>query len=411
MNNVDRAVNIKPSIVMVGCFDTKAEDFHYLYTCLQYYNLPIITVNLGILGSTDLFPVHISNRDVAEAAGEKLDNLVDGADRQYGLEVMGRGSRLVLKQMSDEGKVLAVIGMGGGGGTYVALNAMLSIPFGIPKLCISTLASKDLSNIIGGKDIVLMPSIVDVAGLNQISKQVMLHGAGAVVGMVNAPDLPLPSNKGNIAISVFGNTTLCVNHCSALLRALDYDVYTFHAVGVGGKTMESLILDGFFDAVLDITTTELVDELCGGICSAGPDRLTAAATMGLPQVVVPGCMDMVNFGPMETVPEPYANRQLFSWAPDVTLMRTNKEENQIIGQSMARKINQSMAPVVVLLPSEGLSIVSGPGQPFYQPMVDRVLFDTLKQNLNSTVSVLEIPMNVNTVEFANLAVEELLKIM
>jgi uncharacterized protein (UPF0261 family) len=342
--------------------------------------------------------------------GADLHELRKKDDRAYAIKIMGEGAAKILSTLQTQNIVQAVIGMGGGGGTYIALGAMKAVRFGIPKLCLSTLATKDLSVHIGNKDITLMPSLVDVAGLNSISRVLIRQAAGAIIGMMDSStqvEDTVPSKS--IAISVFGNTSLCVDSCSELLKSKGYDVLAFHAVGVGGRTMEALTLEGCFNAILDITTTELADELCGGICSAGSDRLKAASTMGIPQVVVPGCLDMVNFGPMDTVPEKYRNRQLYSWAPDVTLMRTNTEENRILGKIIAERINQSVAPVTVLLPLGGLSKIGGVHDVFYNPEIDRELFQAIRENAHKRISILEVNANINTVQFAERAVMALLE--
>ena len=266
-----------------------------------------------------------------------FEDLVDTKDRSLVVTKMGQGAAKIIAQLLIEGKVDGAIGMGGGGGTYIALAAMQAIPVGIPKLCLSTMAVKDLSRQVGTKDILLMPSIVDVAGLNSISRLLIKQAAGAINGMVAVDRTPPTDSRGSIAISMFGNTTPCVEQCIALLKEQGYEALAFHAVGVGGLTMEALITDGFFDAVLDLTTTELADDLCDGVCSAGPDRLTAAGKAGIPQVVAPGCLDMVNYGHLDTVPERYQARQLYSWAPDVTLMRTDEAENRTLGGIYGRK--------------------------------------------------------------------------
>tara|TARA_R110000851_G_scaffold103648_1_gene220897 strand:+ start:403 stop:1650 length:1248 start_codon:yes stop_codon:yes gene_type:complete len=399
------------SIIMVGCFDTKGEDFEYLYYCLLDLGVKVITINTGVLGSTDLFPVNFEAMEVALSGGSTLTDLRENKDRGSAIEVMGNGAATIVEDLFKMKKANGIIGMGGGGGTFIALKAMQTLPFGFPKICISTLATKDLSIHVGIKDITLMPSVVDVAGLNSISKVVMHQGAGAIVGMMQVSWSIDERQSKSIAISVFGNTTLCVDKCSELLRDQEYEVMAFHSVGVGGRTMEGLTMDGCIDAILDITTTELADELCGGICSAGPDRLTAAAKIGIPQIVVPGCMDMVNFGPLESVPEKYRDRQLFSWAPDVTLMRTNVEENRILGKTIAEKINKSKAPVTVLLPLGGLSKIGGPGEVFHAPATDQELFSSLKSHANKNIKMLEVNSNINTESFAAQAVKSLMEIL
>jgi uncharacterized protein (UPF0261 family) len=401
----------KRNIVMVGCMDTKGEDFGYLYTCLVQQGASVITINTGVMGSTKLFPVDFEAEEVAKKGGAKIPGLRQQKDRGSAIEVMGNGAAGIIEGLHAQNRVNAIVGMGGGGGTFIALKAMQALPFGFPKLCISTLATKDLSTHVGIKDITLMPSIVDVAGLNSISKVVIRQGAAAIVGMMRASELDNEKPVRSIAISVFGNTTVCVDKCSELLKDKGYEVLAFHSVGVGGKTMEGLTLDGCFDAILDITTTELADELCGGICSAGPDRLTAGSKIGVPQVIVPGCLDMVNFGPLDTVPEKYTDRQLFSWAPDVTLMRTNAEENRILGKTIAEKINKSNAPVTVLLPLGGLSKIGGIGEVFYNPEVDQELFNAIKSNTNRNIQIIEVQANINTEDFAVQAVKSLMDII
>lgn len=403
--------NKSKSVVVIGCFDTKGEDFGYLYSNLKKNGVEIITINVGIFESTTEFKIDFDSSQVATAGGSDILELRKSADRGKALEIMGEGAAKIVADLCSKNKVDGIIGMGGGGGTYMAIKAMKVIPFGIPKLCLSTLATKDLSDAIGGKDIVLVHSVVDVNGLNTISRILISQAAGAICGMMNASISEAKENSGTIAISVFGNTTLCVDRCTELLKAKNYDVLSFHAVGTGGKTMESLILDGYFDAVLDITTTELADDLCGGICSAGPNRLEAAAKMGIPQVVVPGCLDMVNFGAMDSIPEKYQQRHLFSWAPDVTLMRTNEKENEILGKTLAEKLNRSSAPVKILLPLGGISKISAKGGVFYNPEIDALLFKTIKENLKDSIPVEEVQANINTIDFAEEAVKSLLELM
>jgi len=396
------------TIIMLGCFDTKGEDFMFLRSCLLEQGVKVLSINTGVLGTTDQFVVDFEADKVAAAAGANLSDLRECGDRGQAIEIMGHGAAQILKRLLSQTKVYGVIGMGGGGGTYIALAAMQSIPFGIPKLCLSTVATKDLSRQIGSKDITLMPSIVDIAGLNSISRTLIRQAAGAICGMVNSNIVEQPQTSGSIVISIFGNTTACVDKCSEILRTKGYEVLTFHAVGVGGRTMESLVLEGCFDAVLDITTTELADDLCDGICSAGPDRLTAAAKMGIPQLVVPGCLDMVNYGHIDTVPEPYKSRQLYSWAPDVTLMRTNKEENKILGARLAKKLNKSKGKVTILLPLKGLSTIGSDGGVFHNPEIDKVLFEAIKDNANRSIKIIEVDARINDGSFAERSVKVLL---
>jgi uncharacterized protein (UPF0261 family) len=368
------------AILILGCFDSKADDFTYLYNCIRDQGETIITVNTGVMETRVDFPVDVDSEQVALKAGHAIKDIRKDKDRGNAVSIMGRGAALVIAELVAEKKIKGAIGMGGGGGTYIALSAMQQIPLGVPKLVLSTLAGKDVSRQMGSKDITLMPSIVDMAGLNSISRLLIMQAAAAISAMSKLTYSKDNVAKGSIAISMFGNTSACVDKCSELLRAQGYEPFPFHANGVGGRTMESLIREGCFDAVLDITTTELADDLCGGICSAGADRLNAAAEMGIPQVVVPGCLDMVNFAQIDTVPERYRSRELYSWAPDVTLMRTNEEENEILGRRLAQKLNQSGAAVTIMLPTKGISQVDAEGGVFYRPGTDRVLFDAIKEH-------------------------------
>ena len=395
-------------ILLLGCFDTKGEDFSFLRQCILEQGERVIAINTGVLGTTDKFPVDIEADQVAQEAGATLADLRKKADRGHAVEIMGKGAVRIVAQLVAEGRIKAAIGMGGGGGTYIALSAMQAIPFAVPKLCLSTIAANDVSRQVGTKDITLMPSIVDVAGLNRISKPLIRRAAAAICAMANVPVVEEAVTLGSIAISMFGNTTACVDQCTDLLKKQGYEVMAFHATGVGGKTMEALIREGHFDAVLDITTTELADELCGGILSAGPDRLTAAAGMGIPQVVVPGCLDMVNFAQRDTVPARYQARDLYQWAPDVTLMRTNEEENKQLGERLAQRLNGSSAPVAILLPNQGISQLDADGGVFYRPDVDRILFETIKKHTKDPVKAIDVDAHINDRAFSEKLVAILL---
>ncbi|MEB2773831.1 Tm-1-like ATP-binding domain-containing protein [Algoriphagus sp. D3-2-R+10] len=401
----------KPQILMLGCFDTKGEIFAFLRDCLLAQGAEVLAVNVGVLGTTELFPVTIESEEICEAAGENLASLRGKNDRGYAMEIMGLGAAKVLAKLHEQKNVDAVIGMGGGSGTYVTLKSMQFLPLGLPKICISTLASKDLSDLIGVKDILLMPSVVDVAALNSIIKPIIQQAAAALVAMSSVQIPPGTSNRKRIAISMFGNTSTCVDYCTQLLEAKGFEVMTFHANGVGGKAMESLTLEGCFVGILDITTTELADELCVGICSAGPNRLEAAAKMRIPQVVVPGCMDMVNFGTKDSVPERYKNRQLYSWVPTVTLMRTNKQENEELGRILVSKLNQSDGLTVVLFPEKGLSQIDSEGNVFYNHESNEALSKSIQENLKSEIPFINLPLHINDQAFAKVAVEKLLEMI
>ncbi|NIJ54369.1 Tm-1-like ATP-binding domain-containing protein [Dyadobacter arcticus] len=398
------------SILILGCFDTKGEIFSYLRTCILAKSERVITMNTGVLGTTDLFHIDFESDVVAYEGGGNIASLGEARDRGKAIDIMGKGAARIISKLVANGEIKAVIGMGGGGGTYIALAAMQEVPFGMPKLCLTTLAAKDLSRQIGNKDITLMSSVVDVAGMNNILHLLVAQAAAAICAMANV-EVKSHRNSKSIAISMFGNTTECVDKCTELLNKAGYEVLAFHATGVGGKTMESLIRGGIFDAVLDVTTTELADDLCGGICSAGPDRLTAAAEMGIPQVVVPGCMDMVNFAHMDTIPVQYKDRKLYNWAPDVTLMRTDLVENATLGKRLALKVNGSAGPVSIVLPLKGLSQIDSKGGVFYWPEANEALFSAIRENVNDQVVIHEADLHINDPEFSAILVKTLLDLL
>lgn len=403
--------SIPKSILIIGCFDTKGEVFAYLRDCILAQGEKVLTINTGVMGSTNLFHVDFQCDTVALEGGESIAALRKNRDRGHAMNVMGNGAAKIVAKLIAQNLIKGAIGMGGGGGTYITLSAMQEIPFGIPKICLSTIATKDLARQIGNKDITLIPSVVDVAGLNSVIQILVAQAAAAICSMSNVSVNKNVIAAGTIAISMFGNTTACVDKCTELLKEQGYEVLAFHATGVGGKAMEALIREGVFSAVLDITTTELADDLCDGICSAGPERLEAATEMGLPQVVVPGCLDMVNFAHLDTVPQKFKDRHLYSWAPDVTLMRTNEEENEILGKTLAQKLNRSSAPVSVLLPLKGISQIDSEGGIFYNPGADHVLFESIKSNINDKVEVIEVNAHINDDIFAEALVARLLALM
>src|SRR5207249_1289997 len=307
-----------------------------------------------------------------------------------------------------EKKIDGVISLGGGGGTAIATAAMRALPIGFPKLMVSTLASGNTAQYVGVKDIVMFPSIVDIAGLNRISRQILTRAAGAICGMV---EVGVPALAGSdaatlkrelqaddkpvIVASMFGNTTQCVQHAQKILEQAGYEVLVFHATGTGGRTMESLIESGMVAGVLDITTTEWADELVGGILSAGPSWLEAAARLGVPAIVTPGCLDMVNFGPPETVPAKFRGRIFYQHNPQVTLMRTTPEECAQLGRIIAEKLNRSDGPLTVLVRPKAISFISAPGQKFQQPPSDKALFDAVRTHLRKDIDVTHPDCGIN----------------
>jgi uncharacterized protein (UPF0261 family) len=400
-------------IVVIGAFDSKGAEYKFLLDAIARAGGRATTVNFGILGSTELFRVEIEADTVARAGGGDLDLLRSTADRGPAMKVMARGAASIARKLYDDGRLAGIIGMGGSGGTSVITAAMRALPTGVPKVCVTTVAGGNVQAFVGTKDITLIPSVVDVAGLNRISKTIYTRAAGAIVGMVGATPPPTDDDRPVVAASMFGNTTQCVDACRKMLEAAGYEVLIFHATGVGGRTMESLIDEGFVDACLDITTTEWADELCAGVFSAGPDRLSAPGRRGIPHLIVPGCIDMVNFGPPETVPQKYrdAGRQFYEWNPAVTLMRTDVEENRRLGEIFAEKANAATGPVAVLIPQRGVSILDGDDQPFCDRRADSAMFSALRERLHSEIPFVEVNANINDDNFAKRAVDTLLELI
>ncbi|WP_158859326.1 Tm-1-like ATP-binding domain-containing protein [Lunatibacter salilacus] len=403
--------NTNQFFAVIGCFDTKPEVFAHLRRKLEEAGESVEMVNVGIMGSTDLFPIAVESVEIAERGGANLESLREKKDRGWALERMAEGCRHLLQEWQDQGKLKGVIGMGGGGGTFVFLSAIQSLPLGLPKVIISTLATKDVSKLVGAKDVVLIPSVVDVAGINSVIEPIINQAAAALVAMAKVPLAETKKYKGTIAISMFGNTTDCVNTCTHLLEAKGYEVMAFHANGIGGKAMEALIREGVFDAVMDLTTTELADEFCGGILSAGPDRMKAAVEMNLPLVIAPGCLDMVNFGEPQSIPDEFVNRTFYHWAPNVTLMRTNRQENQLLGNYMATITNPLKDKVAVIFPTQGFSQVGETGGKFYNPEADNAWLLGLREKLDSAIPIIAVESSINHPDFAHAAVNQLIELI
>lgn len=404
---------MKKTILMLGTFDSKGKEFDYLYQELLRRGVSVLAMNVGIFAPVSSFAVAITAQEVAQAGGAKLEELQRKADRGYAMRIMCQGARYYAVKLQEEGIIHGIIGMGGGGGTSIATTAMQALPLGFPKVCITTLASGDTSEYVGTRDILLFPSIVDICGLNRFSRMVISRAAGAIWGMAEKDPERDKNEKPIICISMFGNSTPCVEKCVALLEKRNYAPLVFHATGGGGRSMEELITEGHCKACLDITTTEWADEMCGGILSAGPHRLDGPAKAGIPHVIAPGCLDMVNFGSPDTVPSKYkdAGRLFYEWNPMVTLMRTNVEENIALGKILAEKANMSRGPVAFILPLKGVSILDGEGQPFCDWETDQVLFDTIEQYANPDIPIVKVDANINDDLFAVQAVEWMLKIM
>jgi uncharacterized protein (UPF0261 family) len=394
------------TIAVLGTLDTKGIEHAFLADRIRERGHQVLLVDVGTLGEPQVRP-DLTRAEVAAAAGIDLASLVARRDRGEAVTAMTRAAPVLVAGLASAARIQGIISLGGGGGTAIGTAAMRSLPIGFPKLMVSTLASGNTAPYVGARDIVMFPSVVDVAGLNRVSREILARAAGAICGMVEAR-WPTGEDRPVIVASQFGNTTRCVEHARELLERAGYEVLVFAAVGTGGRTLESLVESGMVAGVLDITTTEWADELVGGVLSAGPHRLEAAARAGVPAIVTPGCLDMVNFGPPDTVPAKFRGRRFYAHNPQVTLMRTTAEECAELGRILSDKLNASIGPVTVLIPLRGISVISAPGQPFHDAAADEALFATLKQRLRPGIPVLELDANINDPAFAEACVAALL---
>lgn len=397
------------TVCIVGTMDTKGLEFAFIKAQIESSGVSTCVVNTGIMGEPQL-AADVSADEVARKAGSSLQTLRDEGDRGNSVAVMAQGAAVLVAEKQAAGEIDGIISLGGSAGTTIGTTAMQAVPVGVPKIMVSTLASGDTSPYVQSKDICMMYSVVDIAGINRLSRQILANAAGAIVGMVNAEaPAATEADKPLIAATMFGVTTPCVTKAREILEAAGYEVLVFHATGTGGQAMEDLVRGGFLAGVLDVTTTELADELVGGILSAGPDRLEAAGEAGLPQVIAPGALDMVNFGTRDTVPEKFRNRLFYQHNPTVTLMRTTTEEMAELGRIMARKLSEARGPTTVIIPMQGVSAIDKTAQPFDSPEARAAWRENLKANIGSNVTVIEMDAHINDDEFATKLAETLLE--
>lgn len=400
------------SVLLVGTLDTKGTEFAYVRDRLRARGVQVLVADAGVLGPPAFEP-DITREAVFAAAGVRYEQVKAAADRGKAVELAATGIAKLAADLHKQGKLSGVLGLGGSAGTTIGTAAMRALPVGVPKLMVSTLASGQVQHYVGTRDIMMMHSVVDIAGLNRISRAVLDNAANAMAGMTGGrrPPSADQNDKPVIAATMFGVTTPCVEAARKVLEAAGYEVLVFHATGTGGRTMEGLIRDGLIAGVLDITTTELADELAGGILSAGPDRLTAAAVAGVPQVVSLGALDMVNFGPPDTVPEKYQHRLFYRHNPNVTLMRTTPEEMDRLAKGIAEKTSAANSPTAVMVPLRGVSAIDAEGKPFWWPEADAALFQSLRNWIAPYVELVERDEHINDPAFAEACARKLLDMM
>jgi uncharacterized protein (UPF0261 family) len=386
------------TVVLVGTLDTKGDEYAYLGDRLLEHGVDVLLVDVGTRT-----PRIRPDIDAAAVAGVDPAGLTD---RGEAIETMARGAERVARTLYAEGRLQAIAALGGSGGTAIATSAMRAIPIGVPKLMISTMASGDTRPYVGGVDVTMTYSVVDIAGINAISERVLANGAAAIAAMARV-EVPRRDGRPRVGATMFGVTTPCVTRARERLEGRGYEVLVFHATGVGGESLEALARDGFLAGVLDVTTTELADELVGGVLSAGPERLEAAGVAGLPQVVSLGALDMVNFGPLESVPERFRERTLYVHTPTVTLMRTTPEECRELGRRIGRKLSAARGPVALYAPLRGVSAIAVAGGPFHDPRADEELLAGLHETLADGVEVHELELEINDPDFARAMADRL----
>ena len=405
-------------VILLGALDTKGVEFQFVRDLLKAQGLDTLVIDAGVLGPPHFTPDVLRER-VFAAAGTTLDAVIKMNDRGKAVELAALGAAKLVVELDAQGKVDGILGLGGSAGTTIGTAAMRALPFGVPKLMVSTLASGQVKSFVGVRDIMMMHSVVDISGINRISRTVLTNAANALAGMASSFSVRVApgatrtlngdaSDKPLVTATMFGVTTPCVEAARKQVETGGFEVLVFHATGTGGMTMESFIKDGIIEGVLDITTTELADELVGGILSAGKDRLTAAAIRGVPQVISVGALDMVNFGPRETVPEKFKDRRFYQHNSNVTLMRTTPAENDKLGKEIAEKASAARGPTAILLPLKGVSAIDREGQPFWWPEADRALFQSIRNWVGPQVKLIELDLHINDAEFARAAAEMLL---
>jgi uncharacterized protein (UPF0261 family) len=394
------------TVVLLGTLDTKGAEYEFLRGRLELAGVATLLLDAGIDEPRGAEP-DVSREEVAHAGGVDLEALRRRRDRGETVTAMAAAATACVRRLFDEGRCQGVLAAGGSGNTAIATAAMRALPVGVPKLMVSTVAAGDTTAYIGASDLTLMASVTDVAGVNSISARILANAAAAMAGMVQAPAVELGERRPLIGATMFGVTTPGVTAAREELDRRGYEVLVFHATGTGGRAMEGLVQDGFLDGVLDITTTELADELVGGVFSAGPDRLEAAGRLGVPQVVSLGALDMVNFGSRETVPERFADRNLYVHNPQVTLMRTTPEECAELGRRIARKLSAATGPTALFVPLRGVSMLSVEGAPFADPAADEALVAAIREHVGAGVELHAVDADVNDAAFAGAMAEKL----
>ena len=399
-----------PSVFLLATLDTKGREADFVRGLLTSWGVAVTVVDVGALG-TPAATADVSRERIFELAETTIEAVQKRADRGEAVTKAAAGAERLAREAYARGEVSGILGLGGSAGTTIATAAMRALPLGLPKVMVSTLASGMVRQFVGDKDIFMLNSVVDILGINRVSREVLSQAARAMAGLVTYPRPDAHANdKPLVAATMFGVTTACVERARETLERAGCEVLVFHATGNGGQAMESLIGEGLIAGVLDLTTTELADEHVGGFLSAGPDRLTAAGRAGIPQVVSTGAVDMANFYAPESVPGRFKDRLFYQHNANVTLMRTTPEENASIGASIAQKLSAAKGPVAILLPGRGVSAIDKEGQPFDDPLARQALHDAIRAGVHG-IEVIDLDRHINDPDFADAAAWRLLELM
>ncbi|MHA1394291.1 MAG: Tm-1-like ATP-binding domain-containing protein [Promethearchaeota archaeon] len=401
---------MKKKVIIIGTMDTKGEEICFLKNEFSKNKVDSLVIDVGIEKKSSICNSDISNCKVADLGGSSIDSLRQEMDRGKSMLVMTKGISRVVNDLYNKDMIAGIIGLGGSAGTTISSSAMQEIPIGIPKLIISTLASGNTKPFIRAKDIIMMSSITDIEGLNPILKKILINATGAMIGMINISTPKVVSFKNLIAMTMMGVTTPCVKYSKDILDKQGYETAIFHTGGVGCFAMEELIKEGSVQAVLDITTVNLIINVVGGLSQAEPTRLEAAAEKGIPQVVSCGGIDMVDFW-ADSIPSKYSNRKFYRHNPNIVLMRTSKEENKKAGKIIADKLNISKGPTAFVIPTRGFSALDCKGKDFFDPEADYVFIHSLEENLADHIELVKYDLHINDERFAENVSKKLLKLM
>ena len=389
------------TVVLLGTLDTKGGEYAFLRDRVIEASCDVVMINAGVLGDPE-YPIAFSRRTVAEAAGADIEMLEASGDRGSAVTAMAEGAATIVQHLYEGGRIHGILGIGGSGGSSIISQAMRGLPIGFPKLLVSTMGAGDVSAFVGTSDIAMMYSVVDIAGINAVSSSILGNAAAGLAGMAKAYEVrdPAVECRPLIGATMYGTTTPCVNAARAVLEELGYEVLVFHATGAGGRSMEALMKSGYITAALDVTTTELTDEVAGGTLTAGPHRLEAAGSLGLPQVVSIGATDQITFTPPDAVPAEYRNRTCYEHNPSITLVRTNAAESVELGRMLAEKLNRATGPVSLFVPLRGGSSYAIEGAVFHDPVADAALVESIRSHLDPKVELVEMDTDINDPVFA-----------